>query len=1404
MLTTDRLPVDNTQLKDVLQDVGNISKMVAQRNANAFFEKYCHSEVQELLAVTSSSWLVTKDFTRGPVNMSIGLTSQLKDINGSSINVLVPVVPDAPLDSREVHQILRELTIGIFCFNQIPSINLESNYDRSTFCHLPPAYYDTRVGQMLINVDYMMKALWHGVYMPREKRIRFSEIWRTSLDIDPEGTPQTKRDIFEEFSSAGLVDISKEADFEGMFNKNMNEDPTYQPNSPEEKTFFMQYAEKMAIKMTCYATQVQQFDNVFVFAGTYTLSSIIKPTEEQIDSVTYQRLQQRLSLHQRTIREFIEKKAEIRKHIEYLKLISYLVPLLIALKKKMKIPALDQLLQPFSDDKVKTERELPPFMLGPDFICEHFHYPQNEYFHVHGGIEIDIGTPSLEDVSEEIKAAYEDIQNNATDHVNELRELEGAYREHYPPPIMDFNGTSYFVISFNIEDFYQSTRKGQWLEAIIGMINSLKPKRLPLNENQLHEQFKKRFGYKKAIKCKTLNYGLKSAAEKGLSAIFHTCCRKTPAANLGFSDDSGYALIHHAALHNQAPIIVQLSKAGLNLNQRRIRHDDLEETHSSQGSEIDERIPGRNSPEDRANGVQKPGPTALHLAAQCGSLEVLSCLLILKANLTLTDKRGWTAMHFAAFYGNIPAIRAILRMDPTLLDMETDAAYRTTPVLLAATSGGLETFCFLLSLGANWEKVDSRGNNIVHLAVLYFHTQIVKYIIELNVPQFPVSSILVEMLKSEESIRKEMAARSLEVFCITKEDYWNNVFEAGMIPWLVELLKSKVVTLESVALGVLSNISKHKPVARALVEFGAIPVLIELLQSPYPEQQSRSSVILCDTAQVDNNQEAIAEMGGVAPLVDLLRMDLEDVLVNAMNFIRELCKGNPLNQKAVAGEGAIPLLVEFLSSKSEALLCAAAGALSELARGNKEIQDAVAREDVITHLITMISCRNMTIQVKAAMTIEALADHNADIQKQFLDRNVAAHVSKLLKIFHLDVREQGATALWALAGQLLRQQKLMAEHITYNYILDLLLAPSDKMQYVGGQAMIALSTDSKRHQDQICEGNGVAPLVRLIRSSKISESTLFSVIRALGTMCIGVARQNNPVSQEQIADEQALPTLVHLLKTHPSLPIKVEVACTLACIILRNNRLQISLQEEGFKYSDVLELLHTPDKDICLRAGDALALFAYNNMLQQFLLLETGGIFMSVFEPFLNSDIELEKAKAAFQIVVLARVIADVDQVTLTARGVTILVKLLHSTDPATLTLAGELIASLAHSRAGIPDAFTTLGIIETLSSHLYSEYEEVRVSCANALGYLSFNRTAHRHLLIECRNKPTLFDLLRNNLDVDARISKEFTDDFKRQKHVGLPSLSLEINGGPPAISGFTKVSRSQKECSTVSFEKS
>ncbi len=69
---------------------------------------------------------------------------------------------------------------------------------------------------------------------------------------------------------------------------------------------------------------------------------------------------------------------------------------------------------------------------------------------------------------------------------------------------------------------------------------------------------------------------------------------------------------------------------------------------------------------------------------------------------------------------------------------------------------------------------------------------------------------------------------------------------------------------------------------------------------------------------------------------------------------------------------------------------------------------------------------------------------------------------------------------------------------------------------------------------------------------------------------------------------------------------------------------------------------------------------------------------------------------------------------------------------------------------------------------------EQVCRSAAVALGYLSFNGSGAREMLMICRNTPGLYSALEQNLG-SGKMSMEFVDSWRRAVNVGLPSKRLE-----------------------------
>jgi hypothetical protein len=91
----------------------------------------------------------------------------------------------------------------------------------------------------------------------------------------------------------------------------------------------------------------------------------------------------------------------------------------------------------------------------------------------------------------------------------------------------------------------------------------------------------------------------------------------------------------------------------------------------------------------------------------------------------------------------------------------------------------------------------------------------------------------------------------------------------------------------------------------------------------------------------------------------------------------------------------------------------------------------------------------------------------------------------------------------------------------------------------------------------------------------------------------------------------------------------------------------ILVDKTQFHISELLHLLRSSNVDVRLKVGTALGTFGFNNTATQHAIRNAGGIPMTCFEEFLVSNDEIQRAHAAFQTVVLARVIEDSDPVSI-------------------------------------------------------------------------------------------------------------------------------------------------------------
>ncbi|RIB26652.1 hypothetical protein C2G38_1996880 [Gigaspora rosea] len=131
------------------------------------------------------------------------------------------------------------------------------------------------------------------------------------------------------------------------------------------------------------------------------------------------------------------------------------------------------------------------------------------------------------------------------------------------------------------------------------------------------------------------------------------------------------------------------------------------------------------------------GAVTPFLLAVCeDKIECLEVFLEIGADSSITDEYEWTALHHAAYQGNLKLLRFLFdKLDHNITQkmLETQSiVYKHTPISIAILEGQKDAFHFLLERTANTSIVDFAHNNYLHLSVKESSLEITKTLLKLK------------------------------------------------------------------------------------------------------------------------------------------------------------------------------------------------------------------------------------------------------------------------------------------------------------------------------------------------------------------------------------------------------------------------------------------------------------------------------------------------------------------------------------------------------------------------------------------------------------------------------------------------------------------------------------------------
>lgn len=777
---------------------------------------------------------------------------------------------------------------------------------------------------------------------------------------------------------------------------------------------------------------------------------------------------------------------------------------------------------------------------------------------------------------------------------------------------------------------------------------------------------------------------------------------------------------------------------------------------------------------------------------------------------------GFALVHRAVIQKNNLRIEKLLSISPISLEAKTTDKHKLTPLLVAAKYGCVETFHFLLKMGANVHAKSAKGLNTVQCALVHKQSRLVCSL--LDHPQFPVIQEVFGLVRAE-SLQVGELANCLEVLnriimlfphhkAAMGEEERRQTYEEQIkamdgvtaVTDLIQMCLDRKDMLEQIA-----------PILAKILENLCFSGL-DLLESSVPEYQVKLMEVMTSSAAIVSLIHVgilMIEQGACSRMMSLhapracmnaaKRTEDEEVMREAMTCLFKSVM-RPEVAENLHKDGILEELVSMLRSYeySDEIKTLIIHMLIKIATINEAFRKVMLEVRAVHVLLADMTRMSRLVTITIDF-LRVMCVHKGDTEEIVKESKPA--ISTLIHIIKHSIsqrhKHKAFEILWIMAGTNIYERRSLASLVGPAGLTSMLNVTTDEHLLPATTALKLLSPAIFGKQEEIVEKGAVMLLLSAIKTAK--PSTKLEALCTLENCSHDIAFRPIEVLQEAFLHERGIQVLLKLQAHTHNLEMQLQAVCTLAAVSIGNSAMKKSiLTDPLFSLGKLIHLLTrlalaSPEPSESQRrnlllAARSICYFAYNSLDTQRTILAISPLPIKPYDELMSSTDTATSTEAAFSKIVLARVFdRNKSRVEIVASCIRFLVstlmKVQENEDDEMQVQVCSLVSALLHMRAGICQAFIAADIIPLLVNAIFLPIEYCRRTAAIALSYIIKENNGCRIVLRHCRKRKDLFSLLENNTE-GYSLEQNFVQRWrhyhslapttKRDKRVSFVSLPL------------------------------